>query len=127
MLPVCSGATLCCTCGVGPSTLRVPARGLSYEKNHAAATVADYKPLINIQPFPACTSAQNPQPPVAAGRVCLPSFTAPWTTQVASIRLFNVPVLDDSSTILCIYGGLVRIANPGQGFASHTPESLKGS
>lgn len=124
MPPVCSGATLSCTCGVGTSELRASTRGLSYEQNRSAATVADCQPLVNIPPFAACTSTLSPQPPVGGGRACAPSFATLWTSRVASIRIDGLPVLDDTATILCTYGGMVRIQSPGQSFANHTRESI---
>lgn len=127
MPPACSGATLTCTCGVGLSVLRTTSRGLSYEKNSTAATVADCQPLVHIQPFIACTSALSPQPPVTGGRACAPSFATLWSNRVANIRIDGQPALDDGANIHCTYGGTVRIQSPGQSFTNHTRNSLSDS
>lgn len=121
MTPVCSGATLFCSCGTAPSKLLVKNRGFSYGTSAAAATVMDHVPLENIPPFEQCTAAANPAPMSGTAKACVPSFSAPWSCEVLEITLHGVPVLDASATLACAYGGTVSITDSGQKLTRHTP------
>jgi hypothetical protein len=124
MMPVCHGATLLCSCGTAPSLLTVAAKGVTHGRLCTSATVMDCVPLVNIPPFGGCTAAGNPLPPMGVVKACVPSFSAPWSAMAPSILLHGVPVLDESATLPCAYGGVVRVINPGQSVTRHSPLSV---
>ncbi|SAL49879.1 DUF4280 domain-containing protein [Caballeronia humi] len=117
---VCMGATLQCSFGAAPSTLVVlPANRLLCE-GPLAANIMDHVPLVNIMPFGACTSPANPQVAAATAAAlgvpspapCVPVTASPWTPGAIAVLLGNEPSLDNVSTCMCSWGGVVAIANP---------------
>ncbi len=124
MNPVCSGATLLCSCGTAPSVLQISPHGVSHSRLFVSATVSDCVPLVNIPPFGSCTAPCNPQPPVGPFRACVPSFSSVWSAEAPSISIHRQAVLDDSATLSCAYGGTVRILNPGQTIARHNSTAI---
>lgn len=65
-------------------------------------------------------------PMSAGGKQCLPALLLPWINIAPSISVLGIPILDDSATLLCAYGGIIRVTDPGQDFTKHTPASLVG-
>lgn len=122
MNPVCGGATLACTCGSLQTKLNVLLNGIGYSQG-AAATIFDCLPIINIPPFGTCIAPGNPQLLMPI-KMCIPAFVPIWLNQVPSILLQGLPVLDDSATLICLWGGLVSIQDPGQQYTHHTPQSI---
>jgi len=51
---VCNGAVLMCSFGVAPSTLTVLPVERVMTSSQPAATIMDYQPLVNVQPFGMC-------------------------------------------------------------------------
>ena len=115
---VCNGAMLQCSMGVAPSSLAViPAVVLT--SNAPQATIMDFKPMVNIMPFGMCNSVANPAtkrpPPVVfTPAPCVPNTTSPWTPGVPTVLVGNLPVLNDTSQLMCVWGGVIKINMPGQ-------------
>ena len=57
-IQVCMGATLQCSFGAAPSTLR--AAGQQGATQTPAATIMDNQPIANVPPFGMCSSMANP-------------------------------------------------------------------
>lgn len=125
---VCTGAMLACSFGAAPSTLNVLPKNKMKTSNMDAANIMDNKPNVNIPPFGMCTSMANPSVASATASAtaaamgvftltpmpCVPQFPAPWTPGAPTVMLANQPVLNNTSTLACAYGGSVTITNPGQ-------------
>lgn len=119
---VCMGAALQCSFGVAPSSLVVLPVNKVMTSNVPAANIMDNKPMVNIMPFGMCQSPSNPV--VAAATVaalgvltpmpCIPATTAPWAPGAATVLLANMPALDDTSTLMCMWGGVIKVNYAGQ-------------
>ena len=115
------GAMLKCSLGAAPSTLAVlPVnRTLTGTPD---ANIMDNKPLVNIMPFGMCSSLANPAVAAATAAAlgvltpmpCVPVIPAPWLTGSPTVLIANMPALNNTSTLLCAYGGLIQIQNAGQ-------------
>jgi hypothetical protein len=82
------------------------------------ASVRDFVPLENIQPFGACVCPQNPQ--VAAAMVggvvtpmpCVPAVDAPWSAPKSRIVVAGLPGLSPEATARCRWGGVISLVLP---------------
>ena len=119
-LCVCGGASLNCSFGMAPSVLNVlpAARVMS---SMAVATIMDQVPMVNIMPFGMCSSMANPTVASATAAAfgvltpmpCMPVIPAPWTPGSPTVLIGGKPALNNSSRLMCAYGGVISIANPG--------------
>jgi hypothetical protein len=84
------------------------------------ATVEDFVPLVNIQPFGACICPGNPgvaAATAAAGGAlvpvpCVPAVEQPWLAAGAKIRVRGVSGLAPTSTAHCRWGGMIELVVP---------------
>lgn len=118
---VVDGALLKCSFGAMPSAL-----GVTPEKKSnigtPAANILDHLPTKNIRPFGMCSAPSNPQvaaaTTAAAGvltpQPCIPCTATPWAPGVPKDLLSGAPVLNDTSTLNCLWGGVITISQPGQ-------------
>jgi hypothetical protein len=119
---VCSGALLQCSFGVAPSTLTVLPVNRTLTTNMPAANIMDYVPLVNILPFGMCSSPANPTVASATAAAmgvltpmpCVPATAAPWVPGAPTVLLANMPALNDTSKLICSYGGVISVLVPGQ-------------
>lgn len=116
---VCMGANLQCSFGAAPSTLIVNSQTTVLVASKPAATIMDCKPMGNIPPFGMCSCPANPAtikpPPVMfAPAPCVPVITAPWTPGSPTVLLGGSPALNNSSKLMCAWGGVISVLNPGQ-------------
>ncbi|MEO7056772.1 MAG: DUF4280 domain-containing protein [Caldimonas sp.] len=119
---VCSGALLQCTFGVAPSALTVLPINRMLTSSMPAANIMDNKPMVNIMPFGMCTSVANPMVASATSAAlgvltpmpCIPNTVAPWAPGSANIMLANMPTLNDTSKLNCLWGGVISVSMPGQ-------------
>ncbi len=118
---VCGGAMLTCTFGAAPGTLNV----LPLNKvltGSPAANIMDNKPMMNVAPFGVCMSLANPTVAAATAAAmgvltpmpCVPNTPAPWVPGAPTVLIANMPALNDSSMLMCIWGGMIKPALPGQ-------------
>lgn len=119
---VCMGASMSCSFGTGPSSLMVlPANRVNANKA-PAANIMDYKPMVNVMPFVMCTSLANPQVAAATSAAsgvltpqpCIPNTIAPWAPGSSSVMIGNMPALNNTCTLNCMWGGVISISNAGQ-------------
>lgn len=122
-IQVCMGATLQCAFGAVPSVLSVIPKGLpAMAGGPPAATIMDHAPLANILPFGVCISLANPAVAAATAAAmgvlvpmpCVPVTPAPWTPGSPTVLINNLPALNNTSTCLCLWGGVISVMNPGQ-------------
>ena len=119
---VCMGAMLQCSFGAAPSSLMVlPVNGI-VTSNMPAANIMDHKPLVNILPFGTCSSMANPVVAAATAAKfgvmtpmpCVPATPAPWLPGAPTVLMGNMPSLQDSSKLMCTWGGVIQVIVPGQ-------------
>lgn len=119
---VCSGATLECSFGQAPSTLVVLPGNQLTTSYMPAASITDHTPMVNIMPFGMCSSVSNPAVASATSAAmgvltptpCVPATTAPWVPGAPTVLLGNLPVLNDTSTLMCNWGGVISVVRSGQ-------------
>jgi hypothetical protein len=120
-MQTCMGATMQCSFGVAPSTL-VPTPKPVLTSNMVAANIMDHVPMANIPPFGMCQSMANPVVAAATAAKlgvfspapCVPATPAPWVPGAPTVILCNAPALDNTSKLMCIWGGVIQFVNPGQ-------------
>lgn len=119
---VVSGAMLICSFGLAPSTLTVTPEKMVGATNMAAANIMDNVPFKNIAPFGMCTTLTNPVVAAATAAklgaftpaACIPVTPAPWTPGSPTVQVGKMPSLTNSCTLMCQWGGVISITNPGQ-------------
>jgi hypothetical protein len=121
-MQVCMGAMMQCSFGAAPSSLVVlPAnRTLT---GTPAANIMDSAPIVNVPPFGVCNSVANPTVAAATAAAlgvltpmpCVPLVPAPWAPGSPTVLIANMPALNNSSKLMCAWGGVIQIASPGQG------------
>jgi Domain of unknown function (DUF4280) len=118
---ICMGATLQCSFGTSPSPLSVlPANRV--QGMTPAANIMDNKPFVNIMPFGQCSTSSNPAVAAATAAAggamtpmpCIPVTTSPWIVGAPTVLIGNMPALNDSSQLMCVWGGVIKIVSPGQ-------------
>lgn len=118
---VCMGAMTQCTFGLAPSILMViPINRVM--TGTPAANIMDNKPMVNIMPFGMCQSLANPMVAAATAAAlgvlvpmpCIPMTMAPWMPGAPTVMLGNMPTLNNSSKLICMWGGVISINLPGQ-------------
>ncbi len=120
-IQVCMGAMLQCSFGVTPSSLVVLPSNRTMTTT-PAATIMEHAPLVNIMPFGMCSSPANPVVTAATTAAlgvltpmpCVPATAAPWIVGAPTVLIGNMPALDNVSKLMCNWGGVIQIVNPGQ-------------
>lgn len=118
---VCMGAMLQCPFGVAPSSLMVLPQNRTLT-GVPDANIMDNKPMVNILPFGMCNSMSNPMVAAATAAAlgvltpmpCIPVTTAPWLPGAPTVLVGNMPTLNNSSKLICAWGGVIGINVPGQ-------------
>jgi len=118
---VCAGAQCQCSFGMAPSALVVLSESMVMGENKPAATIMDNKPMVNVMPFGNCTSPSNPTVAAATAAAmgvltpmpCVPVTTAPWVPGSPTVLIKNKPALNNTSKLMCNWGGVIQITNPG--------------
>ena len=119
---VCTGAMTKCTFGVAPGALMVIPISRVMAGGPPAANIMDNKPMANVMPFGMCQSMANPMVAAATAAAlgvlvpmpCIPMTMAPWVPGVPTVLLGNMPALNNSSKLMCMWGGVISINLPGQ-------------
>ena len=119
---VCNGAMLQCSMGAAPSSLVVMPANRVMTSNQPAANIMDNKPMVNVMSFGMCMSPANPAVAAATAAAlgvltpmpCIPNTTTPWAPGAPTVLVANQPALDDTSTLMCMWAGVISITSPGQ-------------
>ncbi len=118
---VVMGATLQCSFGLAPGSLVVlPTNKIL--STTPAANIMDNKPLLNVMPFGMCQSLANPTVAAATAAAmgaltpmpCIPATAAPWAPGCPKVLIGNMPALESNSKLMCNWGGVIQVVNPGQ-------------
>jgi len=119
---VCMGAMMTCSFGAAPSSLVVLPTNKTTTGYMPDANIMDNIPLVNIMPFAMCSSLANPTVAAATTAAlgvltpmpCVPVTVTPWAPGSATVMIANMPALNNSCTLNCMWGGVITISNPGQ-------------
>ena len=119
---VVDGAIVTCTFGAVPSALASLPANPTRGSNSAAATIMDFAPMVNIQPFGICSSPANPQviaaTSAAAGvftpQPCVPATASPWVPGSPTVTIAGQPALDSACTCNCLWAGVISVISPGE-------------
>lgn len=119
---VCNGSILSCSCGTSPSSLSVLPQNKVIVSGLPVADIMANIPMVNILPFGMCQSMANPTVAAATAAAsgvltpmpCIPVTVSPWTPGSPTVTLANVPALNNTSCLLCAWGGTIQISSPGQ-------------
>jgi len=117
----CMGAMMKCSFGMASSTL-TPTPKTVITSNMMAANIMDHVPMMNIPPFGMCQSLANPTVAAATAAAmgvltpmpCVPATPAPWVPGASTVMLCHAPSLNNTSTLACIWGGVITFISPGQ-------------
>jgi hypothetical protein len=120
-LQVCAGAPLKCSFGAAPSALVVLPQNRVFTGT-PCANIMDHQPMANILPFGMCSSMANPMVAAATAAAlgaltpmpCIPMTMAPWVPGAPTVLIGNMPALDNSSMLMCNWGGVIQISQAGQ-------------
>ena len=119
---VCNTAVMMCTMGVAPSNLVVLPINRVLTENQPAANIMDHIPMVNIMPFGMCISPANPTVAAATAAAlgvltpmpCIPATPAPWVTGTPTVLLGNMPSLDNTHMLTCLWTGIITFTTPGE-------------
>lgn len=118
---VVDGAQLTCSFGTTPSMLGVLPKNRAFSTT-PEATILDHVPTVNIRPFGMCMSIANPQVASATSAAlgvltpqpCIPCTASPWAPGATGNTLAGAPILNDTSTLMCNWGGVITVTDAGQ-------------
>lgn len=111
--PVVQTAMCSCSFGTVPCALLVNSQQTVQGTGMLLATIMDNKPIT----FGMCTTLSNPSvssaTSAAAGVLtpmpCVPMTPAPWAPGVATVLVCGKPLLNNSSKLMCSYGGVIQV------------------
>ena len=114
-MATCTGSQMMCSFGIGPgvyNTLRLT----TLINNKPAANISDNIPMVNITPFPGCSSPTNPlMNPFVYPWPCMPIVTPFIPTNVMTM-IQGTPINTMNNKAICNYavGGVISFINPNQ-------------
>jgi hypothetical protein len=116
------GASMMCTFGAAPSSLVVLPTNRVLTNQVPDANIMDHIPLVNIMPFGVCMSPSNPTVAAATAAAlgvltpmpCVPATPAPWVPGAVTDLIANMPALDNVSTLMCTWCGVITFVTPGE-------------
>ena len=119
---VCMGASMMCSFGMAPSSLVVLPINRVLTSEVPDANIMDNIPMTNIMPFGMCMSPANPEVAAATAAAmgvltpmpCIPVTLSPWVPGAETVLLGNAPALDNVSTLMCTWGGVISFVTPGE-------------
>ncbi|MFT6778216.1 MAG: hypothetical protein ACJAV1_002153 [Paraglaciecola sp.] len=105
---------------VAPSSVLVTPENL-VQQTTPVANIMDYIPIKNIVPFSMCSSPSNPVVAAATAAPlgvltpmpCIRATASPWIPGSPTILVGNMPILNDTCSLLCTWGGMISITNAG--------------
>ena len=108
-----------CSFGAAPSVLNVLPNNKTMT-TMPLATIMDNKPFVNVMTFGMCSSLANPTVASATAAAlgvltpmpCVPLLTAPWAPGSPTVLIGGSPALNNTSNLICGYGGVIQITNP---------------
>ena len=119
---VCMGASMMCSFGAAPSSLIVLPINRVTTNDMPAANIMDHIPLVNIAPFGMCSSPSNPVVAAATTAAlgvltpmpCVPATLSPWEPGTEDVLIANMPSVNNTNTLMCMWGGEITFTEAGQ-------------
>jgi len=116
------GAHMQCSFGMAPSAIIVLPVNRVNTNMVPDANIMDHVPITNIPPFGMCITPSNPAVASATAAAlgvltpmpCVPVTPAPWVAGAPNVMLGNQPTLDNISTLLCNWGGVIKFIDAGE-------------
>jgi hypothetical protein len=110
-----------CAMGAAPAVFNATPK-MVMTGNMPAGNIMDHVPMLNIPPFGVCMSLANPTVAAATAAAlgvltpmpCVPNTPAPWAPGSPTVLVANMPALNNTSTLNCIWGGVITFTTPGQ-------------
>lgn len=120
-MQVTSGTTIQCSFGAAPGTLMVLPLNRTLS-GAPSANIMDHKPFMNVMPFGVCNCMANPMVAAATAAAlgaltpmpCIPMTMAPWVPGAPTVLIANMPALQNSSKLMCQWGGVIQVVAPAQ-------------
>jgi hypothetical protein len=120
-MQTCTGAQMKCSFGMAPSVFNATPK-MVMTNYMPAGNIMDHVPVLNIPPFGMCQSPSNPMFIAATAAAlgtptpvpCMPITPAPWVPGVPTVMVANMPALDNTCTLNCIWAGVITFADAGQ-------------
>ena len=121
-MQVCMGAMMMCTMGIAPSSLVVLPSNMVMTDEMPDANIMDFIPMVNIMTFGMCMSPANPMVAAATAAAmgvltpmpCIPMTMAPWVPGAPTVLLAEMPTLDSTSTLMCMWAGVITFVDAGE-------------
>jgi hypothetical protein len=121
-MQVCMGAMMQCSFGMAPSSLVVLPVNRVNTAQQPDANIMDHVPIVNVMPFGMCMSIANPAVAAATSAAlgvltpvpCIPVTPSPWMPGAETVTIGGPPALDNSSTLMCMWGGVIQFVTPGE-------------
>jgi hypothetical protein len=93
-----------------------------FVESRPSATIMDHLPIENIRPFCLCMSPSNPLVAAATAAAlgvltpmpCIPATFSPWIPGAAGVMFNNSIALDNTCQLMCSFGGVITVVDPGQ-------------
>jgi hypothetical protein len=111
-----------CSFGPAPSSLVVLPTNRVMTHQVPDANIKNHMPMVNIMPFAMCTALANSTVAAVTSAVmgvltpmpCIPNTASRWVPGEPAVLLGNMPALDKSSKLMCIWGGVIQFVSPGE-------------
>ena len=102
-----------CTFGVAPIPLTVSSQQTVQCMNLNVATIMDNKfpsfGMCSCPSNPAVIAATAAKLGVFSPAPCVPAIVAPWVPGVPTVMVCGKPMLNNTSKLLCTYGGVIQV------------------
>lgn len=111
--PVVQNTVCMCSFGMAPATVMVSSQPLVKIQGQLAATILDNK----FPTFGMCSCPANPTVASATAAAlgvltpmpCTPAIVAPWVPGCPTVLVGKKPLLNSSSKLMCMYGGVIQV------------------
>ena len=111
--PVVQNTICMCSFGAAPASVMVSSQPLVKIQGQLAATIMDNK----FPTFGMCSNPANPTVAAATAAAlgvltpmpCVPSIVAPWVPGCPTVLVAKKPLLNNSSKLMCMYGGVIQV------------------
>lgn len=110
-----------CPFGTEPTPLNVLPDRTILAEGMLMGNITDAITIVNIPTFGECTTLSNPETEAATDAAsgvltpmpCIPVITDVWESEALTVIATEGSALDQTSIILCDYGGVIFVDEPG--------------
>jgi hypothetical protein len=122
-LQVVTTAKLSCSFGSSQSSFNATAAVACKSSQQQTGVINDHLAILNIRPFGRCSCLGNPVVAAATAankgklspQPCIPATVSPWVPGSPTIMFRSMPALNNTSILNCMWGGIIRVDDAGQG------------